>query len=249
MITTIIASFIDLVAFLELENSNSSIHFSSFKLDNPFDTLTIRNLWGASRSGFYRSHLENLNPILVDEAIAEVMEAVESKKRKRLSLPKDAKGKVIDVSSNSKSALISKSKVDVSSSSKGDSSVKILKVKKQVEGDFVKNDNVSEDWMDNGPSVPRFDIILDGSKSLEKNEDVQVSEEIGDGQLDQLSMTQFLDHHRVQEQLELFMKNKEDSKDAGVDPNQVKVKDSYAIIPTLSANVSPIFSNNPFGCW
>ncbi|KAI3515680.1 hypothetical protein L1887_14583 [Cichorium endivia] len=136
----------------------------------------------------------------------------ESKKRKRLSLPKDAKQKVIDVSSNSKSSLVSKSKVDVSSSSKGDSSVKVLKVKKVKDkkkgkkkkedddfvsapdfGDFDKNDNVNEDWMDSGPSVPRFDIILDGSKSIE-----------------------------VQEQLEFFMKNKENPKDAGVDPNQVK---------------------------
>ncbi|KAI3765099.1 hypothetical protein L2E82_15124 [Cichorium intybus] len=79
----------------------------------------------------------------------------------------------------------------------------------QLEGDFYKNDNVNEDWMDSGPSVPRFDIILDGSKSIElqfvpevnedaevsdelrtfkkKNEDVQDSEEIGDVQLDQLS--------------------------------------------------------------
>ncbi|KAI3689226.1 hypothetical protein L2E82_47179 [Cichorium intybus] len=78
----------------------------------------------------------------------------------------------------------------------------------QLEGDFYKNDNVNEDWMDSGPSVPRFDIILDGSKSIElqfvpevnedaevsdelrtfkkKNKDVQDSEEIGDVQLDQL---------------------------------------------------------------
>ncbi|KAI3521917.1 hypothetical protein L1887_11393 [Cichorium endivia] len=193
-----------------------------------------------------------------------------NQKRKRLPLPKDAKGKVIDVSSNPKSDLSSKSLVDVSSSSKGDSSVKKVKDKKDEEKNNEYDDFVSAldfDWIDSGPSVPRFDIILDGSKSLElhfdpevnedaevsdelrtfknKNEDVQVSEEIGDGQLDQLSMTRFLDHPRVQEQLELFMKNKEDSKDAGVDPNQVKVKYSYAIIPTLSANVSPIFSNNP----
>ncbi|KAI3515937.1 hypothetical protein L1887_14843 [Cichorium endivia] len=182
---------------------------------------------------------------------------------KRLSLPKDAKQKVIDVSSISKYSLVSKSKVDVSSSSKGDSSVKVLKVKKVKDkkkgkkkkedddfvsapdfGDFDKNDNVNEDWMDSGPFVPRFDIILDGSKSIElqfypevnedaevsdelrtfkkKNEDVEDSEEIGDVQLDQLSMTQFLDHPRVQEQLEFFMKNQEKSKDAGVDPNQVK---------------------------
>ncbi|KAI3710124.1 hypothetical protein L2E82_39898 [Cichorium intybus] len=89
----------------------------------------------------------------------------------------------------------------------------------QLEGDFYKNDNVNEDWMDSGPSVPRFDIILDGSISIElqfvpevnedaevsdelrtfkkKNEDVQDSEEIGDVQLDQLSMTQFLDHPQV----------------------------------------------------
>ncbi|KAI3723855.1 hypothetical protein L2E82_35616 [Cichorium intybus] len=38
----------------------------------------------------------------------------------------------------------------------------------QLEGDFYKNDNVNEDWMDSGPSVPRFDIILDGSKSIEE---------------------------------------------------------------------------------
>ncbi|KAI3767842.1 hypothetical protein L2E82_18271 [Cichorium intybus] len=64
-------------------------------------------------------------------------------------------------------------------------------------GDFYKNDNVNEDWMDSGPSVPRFDIILDEvnedaevSDELrtfkKKNEDVQDSEEIGDVQLDQL---------------------------------------------------------------
>ncbi|KAI3722341.1 hypothetical protein L2E82_33376 [Cichorium intybus] len=78
--------------------------------------------------------------------------------------------------------------------------------KKKMRSD---NDNVNEDWMDSGPSVPRFDIILDGSKSIElqfvpevnedaevsdelrtfkkKNKDVQDSEEIGDVQLDQLS--------------------------------------------------------------
>ncbi|KAI3498237.1 hypothetical protein L1887_34007 [Cichorium endivia] len=199
-----------------------------------------------------------------------------------LSLPKDAKQKVIDVSSNSKSSLVSKSKVDVSSSSKGDSSVKVLKVKKVKDkkkgkkkkedddfvsapdfGDFDMNDNVNEDWMDSGPSVPRFDIILDGSKSIElqfdpevnedaevsdelrtlkkKNEDVEDSEEIGDVQLDQLSMTQFLDHPRVQEQLEFFMKNQEKSKDAGVDPNQVKVKDSFAIIQPFQQMFLPFF--------
>ncbi|KAI3768791.1 hypothetical protein L2E82_19625 [Cichorium intybus] len=52
------------------------------------------------------------------------------------------------------------------------------------DGDFYKNYNVNEDWMDSGPSVPRFDIILDGSKSIELqfvpevNEDAEVSDEL-----------------------------------------------------------------------
>ncbi|CAH1427370.1 unnamed protein product [Lactuca virosa] len=73
---------------------------------------------------------------------------VESKKRKRLALQKDAKDNIIDLSSNRKASLRSKSFVDISSSSKGTSSVKIVKVKKVSK--VIKSPNEDDDFV----SVP-----------------------------------------------------------------------------------------------
>ncbi|CAH1453233.1 unnamed protein product [Lactuca virosa] len=79
----------------------------------------------------------------------------ESKKTERLSLPKDAKDNFLDFSSNIKASFRSNSLVDISSSSKGASSVKLVKVKRVAK--VISSMNEDDDFV-RPPDLGQFNV-------------------------------------------------------------------------------------------
>ncbi|CAH1448579.1 unnamed protein product [Lactuca virosa] len=118
-----------------------------------------RSIICASKSTISMSFDEIEGPQLISPSTAAIAFAphcsVESKKRKRLSLPKDEKDNFVDLSSNIKASLRFNFLVDILSSSKGTSSVKLVKVKKVSK--FITSVDEDDDFV-SAPVVGQVNV-------------------------------------------------------------------------------------------
>ncbi|CAH1450215.1 unnamed protein product [Lactuca virosa] len=80
-------------------------------------------------------------------------------------------------------------------------------------GKKVVEDNINENQ--------KVEVSKDFSNVEKQSEDVPLCQELRDVQLDQLSMTQILDHPRVQEQLEVLMNSNEVLEDRSIEPSKI----------------------------